>query len=334
MTIGLIVLTFFLSLACVWIFRKLSAGNSRLLDIPNERSSHTAPVTRGAGVAIVLPVLLTYIVVFGSEANPAYVLAALAIAIVSFLDDLFTVPLLIRLAVHFIAAGLFVHFSGSYAEISVIWPGSTIQFGTSAPWITIFFIVWTINAFNFMDGIDGIAGAQGIGAALGWMLVGFSVGIQAYSTLGGILLGACAGFLVFNWQPAKVFMGDVGSTFLGFTFAVFPLIDSTKASEIGRTPLTITIIFLWLFLFDTAFTRFWQIVKLMPFWKPHREHLYQRIVHGGESHQNVAIFFGLIAIASAVAIAIERTVGWLPLTLLLIFSPIGLMVWAWKKRLT
>jgi UDP-N-acetylmuramyl pentapeptide phosphotransferase/UDP-N-acetylglucosamine-1-phosphate transferase len=166
------------------------------------------------------------------------------------------------------------------------------------------------------------------------MLVGISFGIPSHSSLGAILLGACAGFLAFNWQPAKVFMGDVGSTFLGFTFAVFPLIDSTKTSESGVAPLTIAIIFLWLFLFDTAFTRLLQIIKLMPFWKAHREHLYQQIVHRGRSHQSVAMFFGLVAIASAFAIGSASATGLILLTLLLIFSPIVLMGWAWKKRLT
>lgn len=331
MTVGLILISFFLSLACVWLFRKASAGSPRLLDIPNERSSHSVPVTRGAGIAIVFTVLVTYLVVFGSSANLGYVLAGLLIAAVSFLDDLFSVPLLIRLAVHFAAAAVFVYFSGYYHDI---WLGSTLGFGSLAPWITIIFIVWTINAFNFMDGIDGIAGAQAVGAALGWMIFGLSSGMASYSSLGAILLGASAGFLVFNWQPAKVFMGDVGSTFLGFSFAAFPLINTSESPKLSVSGLTIAIIFLWLFLFDTVFTRFWQVVRLTPFWRPHRDHLYQRLTLGGASHRTVAGFFGIVAIASAIAFNVSQTTGWLPPALILVGSPLALIIWARKKRLT
>jgi len=327
-TIGLIVLSFLLSLACVWVFRKASAGHPRLLDIPNERSSHSVPVTRGAGLAIVLTVLGSYIGWFGNSTNLAYVVAAVTIAIVSFLDDLFSVPLILRLIVHFAAAGILLYFSGSYGEIF------GVHFGPLAPWVTVVFIVWTINAFNFMDGIDGIAGSQAIGASLGWMILGVSAGIPAYSNLGAILLGASAGFLVFNWQPAKIFMGDVGSTFLGFTFAAFPLINSSDSQTANVSGLTTAIIFLWLFLFDTVFTRFWQIVRLTPFWRPHRDHLYQRLTLGGESHQKVALFFGMVAIGSAILFNTVGMIGWLPLALLLLASAVGLTAWARKKRLT
>ncbi|HQU93925.1 MAG TPA: glycosyltransferase family 4 protein [Pyrinomonadaceae bacterium] len=331
MTIGLAILAFFLTFGCVWIFRRAVTENSRLLDIPNERSSHTVPVTRGAGIAIVFSVLAIYLAVLGTAANLSYIIGAIAIAIVSFLDDLFSVPLLIRLAIHIAAAVFFVNCSGSYVELSA-W--TTVNFGLLAPWITVIFIVWMINAFNFMDGIDGIAGAQGFGAALGWTILGSLTGSITYSTLGAILLGACSGFLVFNWQPAKVFMGDVGSTFLGFTFGVFPLIDPVSAAKIAPSALTTTIIFLWLFVFDTAFTRFWQVFRLTAFWRPHREHLYQQLVHNGAPHGNVAAYFGICAVFTAIAVNLAGTSGWIPLAVLLVFAPAGLAAWAWKKRLT
>ncbi|MEO5857562.1 MAG: glycosyltransferase family 4 protein [Pyrinomonadaceae bacterium] len=334
MEIGLVVSTFLSSLAFIWIFRKLAAWNSVLLDIPNERSSHSQPVIRGAGIGIVLTVLGTYVALFGAQANLAYLLAVISISIVSFLDDLFSVPLLIRLAVHFAAAAIFVFFSGSYNEISAPWFNSSLNFGALAPWISVFFIVGAINAFNFMDGIDGIAGAQGVGVGLGWMLLGYSFGLTTYSNLGAIIVGACAGFLIFNWQPAKVFMGDVGSTFLGFSFAVLPLIDPVGVQRIYPAPIAITIILLWLFLFDTVFTRLRQLFRLQPFWRAHRDHLYQKIALSGASHRAVACFFGLTAVALALAVVYARTMGSAPLILILIFSPVVLMIWARKKRLT
>lgn len=326
-------MSFVLSVAGVAIFRKLAAGNSRLLDIPNERSSHSSPITRGAGIAIVLSVLGLYAAIFGRESNLSYVFAASIIAIVSFLDDLFSVPLLIRLAVHFIAAGLFVYFSGSYLEISI--PGSDVSahFRSMSPWLTIVLIVWIVNAFNFMDGIDGIAGVQGIVASVGWMILGIVAGVASYSTLGAILLGACAGFLIFNWPPAKVFMGDVGSTFLGFTFAVIPLIGTHGQSKQSAEALGAAIVFLWLFLFDTIFTRFRQVVRMRRFWRPHREHLYHRIVTGGASHGAVSGYFGLTGIAAACAFGFAGTVGAVPLLIILTISSGGLLVWAREKKI-
>ncbi|MEQ1764062.1 MAG: glycosyltransferase family 4 protein [Pyrinomonadaceae bacterium] len=332
MTIGLVSISFVLSVAGVWIFRKLAEGSPRFLDIPNNRSSHSTPITRGAGIAIVLVVLGLYVAVFRAEANLAYIVASLIIAVVSFLDDLFSVPLLIRLGVHFGVASLFVYSSGFYSEISVPWSdGAAFCFGEIAPFVSILFIVWTINAFNFMDGIDGIAGAQAMGASIGWVLLGVAAGSSGLSFLGAILFGASAGFLVFNWQPAKVFMGDVGSTFLGFTFAIFPLIDSADGPRIEPWAFSATIIFLWLFLFDTIFTRFRQIASLQPFWRPHRDHLYQRVVLRGRPHQPVAAYFGVVAIAIALAFSFAGTISLFPLAILLILSPISLMLWAGKK---
>lgn len=168
MTMAYLVLSFLLTFCGVWLFRKLSAGSSRLLDVPNERSSHSIPVIRGAGIAIIVAVLGTYIAASGREVNVSYIVAASMIAAVSFLDDIFSVPFWIRLAVHFLSAGAFVYSSGQYNVMSTLSPGSP-ELGSFAPWITVMFIVWTINAFNFMDGIDGIAGVQGVGAAFGWM---------------------------------------------------------------------------------------------------------------------------------------------------------------------
>ena len=333
MPLLLLVFSFVLNVAGVSIFRRLTAGNSRLLDIPNERSSHSTPVTRGAGIAIVLTVLGLYSAIAGRDTDLSYVFAAGMIAVVSFLDDLFSVPLLIRLAVHFIAAGIFVYFSGSYLEISMPNSNLAAHFGSIAPWLTVLFVVWTINAFNFMDGIDGIAGAQGIGAGAGWMVFGMVTGVTSYSMFGAILFGSCAGFLVFNWQPARVFMGDVGSTFLGFTFAVFPLITAPGRSEPPPEALAATLVFLWLFLFDTIFTRLRLLARFIPFWRPHREHLYQRIVSRGASHRAAASYFGIVAIAAACAFSFAGTTGMVPLILILSISSVGLLVWAREKKI-
>jgi UDP-N-acetylmuramyl pentapeptide phosphotransferase/UDP-N-acetylglucosamine-1-phosphate transferase len=326
MSLAYLFLSFALTAFGVWIFRKLSAGNSRLLDIPNERSSHSVPITRGAGIAIVLSILGGYVAVSGSETNVSYVLAAATIAIVSFIDDLFSVPLPIRLAIHFLAAATLVFASGSYTELSFPFSDYKLYLGPLATSITILFIVWTTNAFNFMDGIDGIAGAQGSGAAIGWILLGITGAVSAYVDLGAIVLGACVAFLLFNWQPARVFMGDVGSTFLGFTLAVFPLIEVQKSASVVGTDLAIPIILLWLFLFDTIVIRFQLAFRSGVFWKAHRDHLYQRVVRSGWPHWSVALFFGIYSILSAFTLAYASHIGLIPLAITLILGPIVLVL--------
>jgi UDP-N-acetylmuramyl pentapeptide phosphotransferase/UDP-N-acetylglucosamine-1-phosphate transferase len=334
MSLAYLFASFALTAFGVWIFRRFTAGNSRLLDIPNERSSHSVPITRGAGIAIVLSVLGGYVAVSGSETNVSYVLAAVAVATVSFIDDLLSVPLPIRLAIHFVAAGALVFASGSYTELSFPFSGYTLYLGPLAPPITILFIVWTTNAFNFMDGIDGIAGAQGSGAAIGWILLGITGAISAYVDLGAIILGSCVAFLLFNWQPARVFMGDVGSTFLGFTLAVVPLIEVPKPRSVVGTDLAIPIILLWLFLFDTIIVRFQLAFRRGVVWKAHREHLYQRVVRGGRPHRSVALFFGVYSILSAFTLAYASHIGVIPLTATLILGPIALVTASRMSRPT
>ena len=253
------------------------------------------------------------------------------IAAVSFLDDIFSVPFWIRLAVHFLSAGAFVYSSGHYYVISPLLPGN-LELGSFAPGFTVLFIVWTINAFNFMDGIDGIAGTQGVGAAFGWMLLGISSAVWAHANLGAILVGSCAAFLLFNLPPAKVFMGDVGSTFLGFTFAVFPLIAAPNALSSLPADILLVVILLWLFLFDTVFTRVQLVVNRRNFWKAHREHHYQRVVESGRSHLAVSLFFGGYAVACALALASAPKIGSSPLTALLIAGPAFLLIWPRMSR--
>jgi UDP-N-acetylmuramyl pentapeptide phosphotransferase/UDP-N-acetylglucosamine-1-phosphate transferase len=283
----------------------------------------------------VITVLAGYTFATGSTANLSYVAAATSIAIVSFIDDLFSIPLIPRLLVHFAAAAFLVYCSGGFHGINAPFSGKSIEFGFAGPAITVLFIVWVTNAFNFMDGIDGIAGAQGLGSGLGWTLYGLSVGDQTLSTVGGIITGACLGFLLFNWQPARVFMGDVGSTFLGFTLASMPLVTLSPEKLKLSNGLLMAMAFLWLFLFDATYTRLLQVLRLRPFWRPHREHLYQQIVVGGTSHRRTAAFFGIFSILTAISINILGGVpGQAAAAALLVAGPILLLLFAWKKRLT
>lgn len=306
-----------------------------ILDIPNERSSHSNPVPRGGGIVIVVVALAAYLAVSaGTGVNWAYFGTALLIAAVGLLDDIYSLPLFPRLFVHFSAAATLVYCSGSVEAVS--WPGfeAELDFGVFAPWLTVMFIVGMTNAYNFMDGIDGIAGIQGLTVGFGWIFVGIASSEPPLTTAGAIFAGCCLGFLLHNWPPAKIFLGDVGSTFLGFSFAAFPLIFARSIKMPVSIAAGVAIILLWLFVFDTMFTRVIQVLRLKAFWRPHREHLYQRLVLAGEKHYTVGLFYGVagMAIATMTALAMggSQPFGIL-LALSLALSAGVLLFWVNKK---
>lgn len=287
----------------LWLFLRVQPRLG-LLDVPNERSSHDRPVPRGGGIVIVIVAMSIYALggFVGSAPNNAFIVAALMIAAISLVDDIRSIPFLPRLAVHIVFAALIVRGTGSFTSIGL--PGTEVEidFGSFAPVISVLFIVWTLNAYNFMDGIDGLLGVQGLTAGLSFAAFGMMYGSAASALLGTAIAGCCLGFLIFNWQPARLFSGDVGSTFLGFAFACAPLFDSSR-SDFESGALSFAVMFSFLFLFDTVFTRVLLLMRGEGFWRPHREHLYQRIAHSGVSHAKTALYFGIAgAIISATSL--------------------------------
>jgi UDP-N-acetylmuramyl pentapeptide phosphotransferase/UDP-N-acetylglucosamine-1-phosphate transferase len=162
-------------------------------------------------------------------------------------------------------------------------------------------LVWIVglcNAYNFMDGIDGIAAAQAIVAGAGWAWLGWRGGDAMTALAGALIAGASLGFLFFNWPPAKVFMGDAGAAFLGFTFAALTVLALTQSLERAAAGA----LFVWPFLFDTTFTLVRRLVRGENVLRAHRSHLYQRLVARGWSHARVTMLYAALA-ALGVAIA-------------------------------
>jgi len=270
------------------------------IDRPNERSSHTQPTPRGAGLVIVIVSLFAYIAV--SFTVPGffswgYFFGAVLIALISWADDLYSIPFIIRLLTHFAAAVAVVINLGHFESFGIS-QNSSIQMPMVGVIATVIWIVWVINAYNFMDGIDGIAGIQALIAAAAWAAVSVSTtGTFAFMCA---LAGAVLGFLLHNWQPARVFMGDVGSAFLGFTFASIPL---TFAREVNAAIVTLPIaavVFLWPFMLDTVFTLLGRAINGERVWLAHRKHLYQRLVVAGFSHAFVSSLYGAFAVFSSI----------------------------------
>ncbi len=284
----------------VLVFRVWSLKNN-ILDVPNERSSHTNPTPRGGGLVIVLAILFAYVFynkITGRNFSGSYLLGASIIALISWLDDLFTISFVWRFLVQSLSAILIISTLGYFKEIYFPFSGN-FDLRIFGLVITFIWIVWLTNAFNFMDGIDGLAGMQAVTAGVGWLIVGKVSGFEEASILGGVLAFSSFGFLIQNWYPAKVFMGDVGSAFLGFNFAVLPLIagrDRAEADSILPFLPLISVSLVWLFLFDTVLTFFRRLFKGEKVWQAHREHIYQKLVISGYTHRFVSVLYGATSV--------------------------------------
>ena len=162
-------------------------------------------------------------------------------------------------------------------------------------------VVGLLNIYNFMDGIDGLAGVQGVVAGLAWWCFGRSLGATASAALGILIAAGASGFLTLNWPPAKIFMGDAGSTVLGFSFAVLPLLVWVeKKPAVGFfVLLSVAMLVVWPFLADGIFTIFRRLRKRENIFKAHRSHLYQRLVIAGKSHLLVTVVYGVLAVIGA-----------------------------------
>jgi Fuc2NAc and GlcNAc transferase len=281
-----------------WITRL--AEQRSWLAIPNLRSSHLHPTPLGGGLVIVAVTLLGFLLSvwlhpdWSWQVLLGYVLGALLVAGVSWWNDMRILPIWLRLLVHGLAAGLAIWGIGSWQMISL--PG-LVQFKLawlSIP-ITLVWIVGLTNAYNFMDGIDGIAGSQAIVAGLGWAALGWLIGQPLLSLLGLLIAGSNLGFLGHNWPPAKVFMGDVGSAFLGYSFAVLPIIASQTDSRAALAG----VLLVWPFVFDSVFTILRRTMRGESILSAHRSHLYQRLIIVGHSHRNVTLIYIVLAVSSA-----------------------------------
>ncbi|MEO8649032.1 MAG: glycosyltransferase family 4 protein [Acidobacteriota bacterium] len=335
--LGIVIAATIASYLGILLFRMWSESRS-IVDIPNERSSHSVPTPRGGGLIIVIVCLASYLVITtysGKSFSWGYFAGATLVAAVSWLDDLYSIRFEARFFVHLISALLLVFSSG----VSFVSGQADTALNPILSWtvtgLMVIWIVWLINAYNFMDGIDGIAGLQAIVAAIGFYVAAYLLNINDIRPFLLVVAGTSAGFLIQNWQPAKVFMGDVGSAFLGFTFAALPFLFGTNRSTSGAFLLPISLFFLWPFVFDTLFTLISRIFARKRFWEAHRQHLYQRMVIGGRSHASVALLYGAAcALTTTAALLTFKVSG--NFVILLIFSTIavsvGLLTLAYRKK--
>jgi UDP-N-acetylmuramyl pentapeptide phosphotransferase/UDP-N-acetylglucosamine-1-phosphate transferase len=319
------------------ILVRRNADRLGLLDHPNERSSHARPTPRGGGISIVAGTLLATAVYLWLTGAPvrgpwtAAALAALGVAGVSLVDDRRSLPALLRLSTHLIASVLVV-LTIAIPE-SGDWPlVGRVSVGGAARPLAVLWIVGLTNVYNFMDGIDGLAGIQGLVAGAAWAALGW----QVDSPLGMGLGLACAGssliFLLFNWAPASIFMGDTGSAFLGFIFALLPFVTrltTDPALGSGQERLFVAgILALWPFVFDASLTLIRRVVRGENMLTPHRQHLYQSLVRSGLSHGQVSSLYGGMALAGA-CVGLAWTAHAVP-DLVAAVSPVVLAALMWS----
>jgi UDP-N-acetylmuramyl pentapeptide phosphotransferase/UDP-N-acetylglucosamine-1-phosphate transferase len=271
-----------------------------ILDRPNERSSHAVPTPRGGGVAIMAALLPGWAALELAGLAPPAIWAAISgavgLALVSFIDDLRPLPVVVRLLVQFAAVFLAVAaLPGSGNVFQGLLPSALDRAVSAVLW------VWFLNLFNFMDGIDGIAGTEaaclGVGVAL-VALLDPSTSLAAHPALGLTLAAASLGFLWWNWHPARLFMGDVGSVPLGFLLGWLLLSLAAAGEWVAALVLPLY------YLVDASWTLMRRLLRGATVWRAHREHFYQRAAQAGLSHAAVVTRI-LIANLALVVIAVS-----------------------------
>lgn len=256
-----------------------------MIDVPQRRSSHREPTPRGGGIAIAITTLIG-IGLWGllgwipPRTTAAFLGGGGLVAGVGWLEDVKGVTRTVRATVHVAAAGWAVFWLAGLPHLDV--GGHTVTLGAAGTVLAVLGIVWAINAYNFMDGIDGLAGSEAVAVGvIGGGLLGLSGSSLALVPL--LIAAASVGFLLWNWSPARIFMGDVGSGLLGYLLACVALASENTMS----VPLLVWLLLLGVFAFDATVTLVRRALGGERWYEAHRKHAYQRLVLAGWSHARV-----------------------------------------------
>lgn len=307
-SIFVILITGLLSYALTRIWLQYS-HTQKVLDIPNERSAHKFPTPTSGGVGIVASVTLAALVVWGAVVEPVsspalmiYISVAATVAVIGFIDDQKNLHVGLRFGLEAAVFVLIILVADPHLNLDLL---AIDEFELRTRYTLPLLLLWLIgftNMYNFMDGIDGIAGTQAVIASLGWIILLVIWGINAATLplilLAGLICAASIGFLMMNWPPAQIFMGDTGSLFLGFTLAAFPLLVESQISD--PRLLIAGALFVFPFLFDATLTIIIRALDGENIFHAHSRHLYQRLTRSLHSHQQVTLLYGFLAILSSI----------------------------------
>lgn len=281
------------SFSFTWLLRRYAYAR-QLVDVPTDRSSHQTPTARGGGIAIVLTFLLGLPVLYSANfVHPSFLAAVCGggglVALIGFVDDHRHVPAPWRLLTHLLAVAWALYWLDGMSF------ASTTEFVAIPPWLVnslaAVCMVWLVNLYNFMDGIDGIASTEAITVSFGGAVVLLIVEPATHSWIApALLIASVAGFLYWNYPPARIFMGDAGSGFLGFVLAAF----CVQASWIGPEVFWAWLILLGVFIVDASVTLLRRVLRGKRMHEAHHSHAYQYASRVFGAHKPVTLVVGAI----------------------------------------
>jgi UDP-N-acetylmuramyl pentapeptide phosphotransferase/UDP-N-acetylglucosamine-1-phosphate transferase len=256
------------------------------------------PTPRGGGLAIVVIVLgagLLSAREAGWTHSLVYLISGALIAWLGWRDDVHSLSTRVRFGVQGLVAAVSMYGLGYFKTVTIPLFGE-LQLGVVGVIITFLWIIGLTNAYNFMDGIDGIAGGVAFAGALGWMMLASNMHNDFVFWIALAIAAGGLGFLGHNWPPARIFMGDVASTFLGYTFAVLPLLSADQ----GGDALMLGTLLMWTFIMDAGVTFIRRAIQREKLLSAHRTHLYQRLVIGGYSQAKISTLYLALTLLAGV----------------------------------
>lgn len=283
---------FFVLAFAMTYFMRAYALKKNIIDNPNERSSHSVPTPRGGGVAVVCSYLLALAVLIYSQQLTVHIgltlmVAGFVIALLGFLDDHGHINSMLRLAIHFLVAIGAVISLGGFAEVTIF---NGVQLGFIANIVAVLFLVWLLNLYNFMDGINGIASVEAITTTASMAMLYYLLNTSLNSDLLWLLAACALGFLLWNFPKAKIFMGDACSGFLGLTLGILALI----ALKENLALFCAWIICLGVFVVDATYTLIKRVFNGHKMYDAHRSHSYQILSRRWGSHTPVTLAIAAI----------------------------------------
>lgn len=321
--------------AVVIFFVRRFALRTRLLDLPNERSSHTVPLPRLGGVGLVCGVWAVSAATAPIRLHPTLWMALFSTLPLYLLiyDDLLAafgkhLKQMPKFATQFTASILLVLKSGLMLQTVTLPSTGQFHLGGAAIPVTFLWLLYVTNIYNFMDGIDGLAGSQGLLIAATLFGIATSAGSSALPILALAVAGASMGFLIFNRPPASIIMGDVGSAFLGFLLAAFGILGEGEGVSFLTMPILLSP-----FLFDATYTLLRRLLRGENIFQAHRFHLYQRLVRLGVRPASVDILYMMALLPCGLsAILLSQGRAWASLAAFATFLTFGVIGVCWVER--
>ncbi len=318
-SIELILLCMVIAFFGGWIGTRAVRGialKRNVIDVPNERSSHSVPTPRGGGLAVigVMSLLLIALIAFGGLGPVwlAILVPALAVSATGWWDDASGLSagfrLLVQMGMAVVALGLLASL-----DTMVNPSGLSLGFVTLNSSVLVFpflllFVVWLTNLYNFMDGIDGILATQGATVGVSAAVLAWIASEPELASFYATVAAALSGFLILNWSPAKIFMGDVGSAFLGFIFSLAAILGAA----LGDLGFPAAIVLHAMFIGDATYTLIRRLLRGQKPHQAHRSHFYQHMTRMGWTHARVSLLFGAINLLVLLPLAWAMEKLWIP----------------------